>query len=113
MSDADAYFESVDENLKSLAVKLRETVCSCSKEFSEEIKWNVPTYRIHKDICSIIVHKYHVNLQIFRGAELDAVDLLSGTGKSMRHLKYEAGADVETAVVKKVLRQAIALDCIL
>jgi len=110
MTDADAYFDSTDPDLKPTAVKLRELVKASSPDFREALKWNVPTYTINSNICAIMVHKRHVNLQIFRGAMLADSEVLSGDGKAMRHLGFRAVADINPALVKRILGQAIDLD---
>ena len=110
MSDVTTYIESIDDNLQPVVVKLRKIIKAVSENFNEEIKWGVPTYSINKNICSIIAHKKHVNLQIFQGKKLKGSSLLTGTGKSMRHLKFESVADVNLGPVKKILYQAVELD---
>lgn len=108
--NTDDYFQQLDSPLKEVAQKLREIITSLSSDFVEQLKWNVPTYSINKNICSIMAHKHHVNLQIMRGAELKDSDLLEGTGKGMRHLKFRNSNDVNTGLIKKLLTQAVSLD---
>ncbi len=110
MNEIDSYIESVDDNLKPIVIKLRGIIKSISEELREEIKWNVPTYSINKNICSIMAHKKHVNLQIFRGTEVKNSEILEGTGKAMRHLKYKKLDDVKTNIVKEIVKQAITVD---
>jgi len=51
-----------------------------------------------------------VNLQIFRGAHVEDVNLLDGMGKDMRHIKYSTIEDIDDKQIKKILAQATALD---
>lgn len=56
-------------------------------------------------------HKDHVNLQIWRGAEPKDPDyVLEGTGKGMRHIRFEDAKDVKKGVVSKFIEQAVKLD---
>lgn len=110
MSEVDAYIESIDDDLKPIVIRLRGAIVGVSKQLKEDIKWNVPTYSTNKNICSIMAHKNYVNLQIFQGAKLDDAEILDGTGKAMRHLTYENVSDVKTGIVKKFIKQAIAID---
>jgi len=110
MNKIDSYIESVEADLKPIVSKLRKAIISVSTDLKEDIKWSVPTYSINKNICSIMAHKKHVNLQVFRGAHIEDSDLLSGTGKDMRHIKYENLNDVKVSVIKNVIRQAIIVD---
>ena len=112
MDNFESYIEAVEnESLKPIVLKLRELIHSSSKEIKEEMKWNVPTYSINKNICSIMAHKHHVNFQIFQGANLKDSKLLYGTGKNMRHLRYENIEQVDLKIVKKIIEQAINEDC--
>ncbi len=110
MIEVDKYIASIDEKLQPIVVKLRQAVTSTTKDLKEDIKWNVPTYSLNKNICSIMAHKSHVNLQVFHGAHIADADVLDGAGKDMRHLKFEKLADVKTEIVKKLIKQAIQID---
>lgn len=110
MNTVDAHIESVPGRLKPIVIKLRESIVDTSEAFTEEMKWNVPTYSINKGVCAIMAHKDHVNLQIFRGADLKDAKILDGTGKKMRHLRYDSLTDVDVSIVKKILKQAISVD---
>lgn len=107
---AEEYFESLDNPVKEVAEKLRETICTTEPGFQEQLKWNVPTYSLNKNVCSIMAHKNHVNLQIMQGALLENAALLDGTGKAMRHLKFSTVDEIDTTLVKNILEQAITLD---
>ena len=96
--------------MKEIVEELRMIVTNHSSDIKEEIKWNVPTYSINKNICSIMAHKNHVNFQIFRGAHITDAQELEGTGKDMRHLKFSTLGEVKDVKVEKYLEQAIVLD---
>lgn len=108
--NVDEYIKNIDGAMQVIAEKLRAVVMASNKEFTEEMKWNVPTYSLNKNICSIMVHKSHVNLQLFLGAKIkDAGDLI-GTGKTMRHLSYKNLADINEKQIMNYLTQLIKLD---
>jgi len=109
---ADNYIESLASPVKEIAIELRSITLSLSASLKEDIKWNVPTYSINSNICSIMAHKNHVNLQIFRGAQIKAADMLEGTGKDMRHIKYASKQDIDREKLERILSQAIALDSV-
>lgn len=108
--NAEEYVDKLDSPLKEIVQVLRRIVTNHSSDIKEEIKWNVPTYSIHRNICSIMAHKKHVSFQIFRGAHIKDSQELEGTGKDMRHLKFCTLGEVEETKVKKYLTQAIELD---
>jgi len=106
----DSYIKKFDSPIKEIVIELRAIVCRSSENLRETIKWNVPTYAINSNICSIMAHKTHVNLQIFQGAHIEAANQLEGTGKDMRHAKYTVKADIDSEQITTILLQAIALD---
>ena len=53
------------------------------------------------------VHAAHVNLGLYRGAELpDPAGLLQGSGKRMRHVKLPAGEDVDEEALEALIQAA-------
>jgi len=108
--NTDEYVKKLESPVKEIVVELRAIVTGYSASLKETIKWNVPTYSINSNICSIMAHQNHVNLQIFHGAHIVDAGKLAGTGKDMRHLKFVAKEDISTALIKSILSQAIELD---
>jgi hypothetical protein len=107
---ANEYFDGLEAPMKEISMELRRIVTSFSPEFKEEIKWNVPTYSIKKNICSVLAHKNHVNFQIMQGAHLKDAHELEGKGKDMRHMKFSSLGEVDEVKVQRYLKQAIELD---
>ncbi len=108
--NVEEYINSLDSPMKEISSALRRIVTAFSPELKEQIKWNVPTYSMNTNICSIMAYKKHVNFQIMQGAHIKDVEELEGTGKDMRHLKFATLDEVEQADVQKYLKQAIVLD---
>jgi len=108
--NVDKYIKSLDSPIQEIVIELREIVRNSSDSILESIKWNAPTYSINSNICSIMAHKEHVNLQIFLGAHIEDVSLLEGGGKDMRHIKITRKEDINGEQLKVVLAQAIVLD---
>ena len=58
-------------------------------------------------ICSITLHKLHINLMFAQGASLpDPQGLLQGTGKLARHVRIERLADLEAPEIRHLLETA-------
>lgn len=110
MKNYKEFLKVVPKELIPAVEQTREIILSCSKELREEIKWGSPTYYINKHICSIHVHKEHINLQFFFGAKLKSADLLEGTGKTMRHLKIANPKDIVQSKIKMLVKEAIEFD---
>lgn len=108
--NVDKYFDKLDPPVNDISLELRRLVLETLPEVREELKWNVPTYSMSKNICSIMAHKKHVNLQLFQGAHIEDSNLLEGAGKDMRHLKYFSVDEIEGDIVRKCLKQALKLD---
>ncbi len=76
----------------------------------EVVKWGHLVYEKDRKLCSIMVHKSHVNLQIWEGAQVDDPEqLLQGEGKSMRHVKVHSPEEVKPDYFKFLLEQAARL----
>jgi len=55
------YIDKLVSPMKEIVKELRRIVTIHSSNINEEMKWNVPTYSISKNICSIMAHQKHVN----------------------------------------------------
>jgi hypothetical protein len=108
--NTEEYIDKLDSPMKEISKELRRIVVAFSPQLKEEVKWNVPTYSMNKNICSIMAHKKHVNFQIFQGAHVKDSQKLEGTGKDMRHLKFCTLDEVGEADVEEYLKQAVGLD---
>jgi hypothetical protein len=69
------------------------------------------TARIMADgICQIAIFRHHVTLVFPDGIGLeDPMRVLSGTGRTMRHVRVTAGDDLARPELRTLLRQARAL----
>jgi hypothetical protein len=67
-----------------------------------------PTERVIGDcVCSIAVHRKHINLGFPHGSELtDATGALEGTGKRWRHVSIRRLSDLDRPEVRRLVRQA-------
>jgi len=110
MKNYKEFLAHVPKELIPAVEQIREIILKCSKELREEIKWGSPTYYINKHICSIHVHKEHINLQFFNGANLKSSDLLEGTGKNMRHLKIASPKDIVKSKIRMLVKEAMEFD---
>ena len=59
-------------------------------------------------VCGHFVYKKHVSLEFSKGYRLDDPDdVLEGNGKYRRHIKLYAPKDIETKLVRSMLRRAV------
>lgn len=109
--DALKLIQEWPEPQRTIALELRNIIMETASELEETVKWNAPNYSAEKNICSIICHKNHVNLQFFKGAHLaDPQKLMEGTGKSMRHVSVEEPSRVNRPALADLIREAVILD---
>jgi hypothetical protein len=95
---------------QEIARVLREVIRKAAPGLVETIKWNNVCYTGDGNVCSIIAHAGHVNLQFFRGAELDDPEgLLEGTGKGMRHVKVRSVEEIGKKAIAALVRAAASL----
>ncbi len=107
----DGFFAKQPAATKAITVALREIVEQAVPKGTSSIKWGMPFWEIDGGtVCAIGAHKAHVNL-IFSGPPSSFVDpdgLLTGAGKTGKHLKLTSVDQIPHAAVKKWLRTAVA-----
>ena len=85
-------------------------ILKAAPTLTASLKWGNLTYHGKKNVCSLVSHKHHVNLQIWGGARLkDLRGLLTGTGKDMRHIKVASEADVDPKYIADLVKLATRL----
>lgn len=110
-AEVERYLSKLDPPIRKLVMELRNVVLEAVPDLNEVIKWRSLVYERKGKICSIMVHRSHVNLQIWRGAELaDLERLLEGSGKGMRHVKVRNFGDIKVDAFKRLIREATELD---
>lgn len=106
--DIGDYLSKFEPDQSELAKSVRQVILTTLPELNEFIKWGHLVYESERMICSIMVHKKHVNLQIWQGAKLDDPEkMLEGNGKSMRHVKVHSLEEMKNDYFKFLLNQAI------
>jgi len=98
-----------------LALALRELVLNEAPE-AEELLYSVYAEVIVFKLmgrpggafCYVAAYARHVNLGFYRGAELpDPHRVLKGTGKKMRHIRFDSSDDLERGYWGTYIRAAI------
>ncbi|QUW22618.1 DUF1801 domain-containing protein [Sporosarcina sp. Marseille-Q4063] len=104
----DQFIEKLPENIQEITTCLRNLLFETSGNFTEEIKWGMPSYGIQKNICYLQPSKNHVNLGFYFGASLiDEDNLLEGTGKQMRHVRIKKVEEIQPEKIKALIQSAI------
>jgi hypothetical protein len=108
----DGFFAKVKEPLRPVTDELRSLVMRAAPEARSSIKWGMPFYEIGgATMCAIAVHKSHVNLILAGppGSFADPDGLLSGEGKTGRHLKVTSPSELPREKVRRWLATAADL----
>lgn len=109
MSTLDQYLKTIPASHHELVQLLDSVITEAAPMLTSSLKWGNLTYSASKNVCAIVTHKNHVNLQFFQGAHLDDPQrALTGTGKDMRHIRVADVEGVDAEYVGFLLRQAIS-----
>jgi hypothetical protein len=107
MAVLQQYLRGIEPEYRGLVRSLDALVRQAAPDLEPSLKWGNMTYSHTHNVCSIIVHARHVNLQVWGGAKIpDPHGLLSGTGSRMRHVKFTAGARFSRRAVASLVRSA-------
>ena len=110
MSALETFLASLPPHQQPLVAELDGVIRTAAPQLTPGLKWGNLTYHDRSNVCAIVSHRAHVNLQLFRGAELDDPRaLLGGTGKKMRHVKLKPGDALDAPYLTRLIRQAAAL----
>ena len=107
----DAFFAKHGGTLRQILDQLRAIIEADIPDAASSIKWGMPFYMLGgKPVCALAAFKAHVNLILAGpdGTFADPQGLLTGDGKTGRHLKLHAGDEIPAAAVRGWLRAAVA-----
>lgn len=115
-SDVEPVWASHDPTIRTLAEQIRALVRQVIPEATEEadpsaglIGFTTQPGTYRGLIVAVAPHTAHVNLMFSRGVELldaDGAELLEGTGKRARHVRFRGPEDVERPGVRTLLEEA-------
>lgn len=105
------WIEEGEDWQQQLLRKLRALIRSAVPDAQEALKWGQPCYSRNGLFCYLQRAKQHVTLGFQKGARMNDPDrLLQGSGKQMRHLKFDANANIDEAQCTALIEEAIRLD---
>lgn len=112
MSEVAAWIARLPDHQGRLLTHLRELILAVLPGVAESFKWNRPCYGTKSGslICYLHASKNHVTLGFEQGAALlDPKNLLEGTGKNMRHIKFRSDQDIDDSAISALLKQALEI----
>jgi hypothetical protein len=103
----ETFLATVDPGLHPLVRELDALVRRAAPSLVASLKWGNLTYHHARNVCALVAHRRHLNLQVWGGATIpDPAGLLTGTGRSMRHVKLAAGQALNRRAVAALIRAA-------
>jgi len=85
------YIDQYDTVFREILLRLRTLIFEVVPDATEDIKWGVPTFSLHRVICYIAGFKHHVTFAFYNGKMLKDPDgLLLGSGKHMKYMKFRS-----------------------
>lgn len=106
-ADADPALEATGRAARALLAGVMPGITEVAWARQKTIGYGVGPKKMSEHFCYIGLHKAHVNLGFFYGADLDdPKGLLEGTGKALRHIKLTSPKDLERPGLKQLVKQA-------
>lgn len=97
-----------DPDMHSIAAALRRLIRKLSKNPEERVMYGGVLYYLDDSFCGIFAYKSHVSLEFGRGNLFEDKDnLLEGTGKFRRHIKFNDPKQVKDKQAGFYIQQAI------
>jgi hypothetical protein len=110
-SEIDTIIAAMPPEMRRIARALRRAIRSVAPNLDECVKWNAPNWRGRKLVLCFMVYPDHLNLGLWRGAELaPSFAIVEGTGKSLRHVRMRSVAQAGSPEIRRLIRAAVTLD---
>lgn len=101
----DSYLGKVPVEFRDLVRELDALILQADPRLVRSLKWGNLTYHRDRNVCAIVTHRDHVNVQLWAGASLeDPKRLLRGSGKQMRHVRLRTGERVDRGALAALVR---------
>ncbi len=111
MATPDEVIADIRPELRDTVERLRSIVRAAAPELEETVRWGALAYVGRSIVCTIMPQSDHVNLQLFRGADLVGQGFgLEGGGKAMRHVRVVPGEPLDEPTLASLLAAAARLD---
>jgi hypothetical protein len=105
------YLKDVPAGSQSLVRELDALVRAADPRLVASLKWGNLTYHRTKNVCAIVTHSRHVNLQLWAGGAIaDPTGLLEGSGRQMRHVMLTPGVPFNRKAVTALVKAASKRD---
>lgn len=106
------HFDTLTPVQAGLARAVQQLVLRAAPDLEQTVKWgNLVFLHAGRHLLAIVVHKAHVNLQLFHGAELaERYSQLEGVGKGMRQLKLRPSQPLDEELITALVQASLAIE---
>jgi hypothetical protein len=103
MSKVDDYIKQQPSPQKEICQSLRELILKTIPGIKEEMMWGVPAFARGKFYIGALKDKVNLGFAI-KGLTKEEIALFEGGGKTMKHIKVYAVADIDEERIAGLLR---------
>ena len=108
------YIEKQKSPLKEIILRIRDIFYDTIPDCREKSKWGVITFADDKFYLGVVNDRIHVGFSV-NGLSHDEIQILDGSGKTMRHIKIRSLEEIDEEklkdLIKLVLAKAVCKPC--
>lgn len=98
-----SYFDKQPERKKSICLTLRKIILESFPNVKEEYRWGAVVYNDGMFYIGSVRRGVNLGFAI-TGLSVDELKFFKGTGKTMRHLKFESVSDIDNEKITFLLQ---------
>ncbi len=112
ITTVDAFLANrVQPEHRPIVQALREVMRAAAPDAEEVLTYGIPGWRRNRMLAVTSPTKKDITFAFSKGAKFeDKYGLLKGVGKVSKHLKFKDLADVDEAILKYYIEQALKVD---
>ena len=109
--DVTAFINQQPTMLRHMLSALRTIILQTGLHIEESIRYSIPFYSYHGQLCFLNPRNETVVLGLCKGAFLaNKQGLLEGQGKEVRHVRIRNLADIDQEALQMLLQEAMLLN---
>ena len=101
-----------NEKIQTLVLGLHELIISLVPQVQASIKWKIPFYHYHKNMCYLNPQKDHIDLGFVKGHLLSNSQglLEKGNRKQIRHLNVYSTSEIYQPATAEIILEAALIN---
>ena len=102
-SKVNDYFSKLPKNKRKLCLTLRGIILKNFPEIQEEYRWGAVVYDNGRFYLAGVRRGVNIGFAI-HGLSKEEISLFKGSGKTMRHLKFESVKEIDETMLSDLLQ---------